>query len=146
MDRREYATLLTTLGTATIAGCSTVEDMLGGDDGDSELQQIKANARSPGWNTLMENINDWRGEPVHYAAVTITATTEMNNGSFQMTIEHPDYRPDGDRLLRCDWFGDSIDAGTDVDIWGTVEGTHTFSVGEERTVPSIHLEDMYPSV
>lgn len=146
MQRRAYVTILTTMGVSTFAGCGALETALGGKDEDEEkIERIKAEAKSPDWKGLMENTDDWEGEPVHYSDVGIRAVSEKQNGSFAMTIKHPEYSPGGPRLLHCSWFGDRIDTENDVDIWGTVKGTHTYSFDEERTVPKIRLADISPS-
>lgn len=142
MERRAYVTLLATMGVAPLSGCGAIGGVLGGKDEDQKkIERIKENADSPSWNELMTNMDEWEGEPVHYAAVEITAIDEARNGSFQMVVEHPD----GGGQLRCLWFGEDVDIEDTFDIWGTVEGKHTYSFGEEETVPDLRLVEIQPS-
>jgi hypothetical protein len=146
MERREYATLLATMGIAPLSGCGAIEAVLGGKSEEQErIERIKNEAKSPSWSELMENMDEWKGEPVHYSDVDISAIDETNNGSYHMTVAHPDHGGSGDKVLRCTWFGDPVDIENTFDIWGTVEGTHTYSFGEERTVPDIRLVEIQPS-
>jgi Rieske Fe-S protein len=146
MERREYITMLAAVGIAPLSGCGAIETVFGGKNEDqTKIDRIKKEAKSPSWNELMQDMDEWKGEPVHYSAVDISAIDEINNGSFRMTVEHPDHAGSGDKVLRCTWFGDQVDIENTYDIWGTVKGKHTYSFGEEKTVPDIKLVDIQPS-
>lgn len=145
MERRRYVTMITTVGLTTLSGCGAVGSFLGGDEDQAEIDRVKKEAESPDWDEILRHLDEWKGEPVHYPAVRRESLSEMNNGSYVITVDHPEYSTPGTESLHCDWFGDRDDITEQMNIWGTVEGTHTFSSGDEETVPDIHLVDIQPS-
>jgi len=145
MERREYVTALVATGVLPLSGCGAIDAVLGGDEDQEDVAQVKTDAKSPSWTELMQDTDEWKEKSVHYSAVGISAIDEANNGSFQMTVDHPDETGSGEKVLRCTWYGDRVDIENTYDIWGVVKGTHTYSFGEERTVPDIKLVDIQPS-
>jgi Rieske Fe-S protein len=146
MERRRYVTMITTVGVSAFSGCGAIETVIRGDnENQEEIERVKTNAESPKWDELLRHMDEWDGEPVHYPAVRRESLSEMNNGSYVITVGHPEYSSPSTESLHCDWFGDRDELTENMDIWGTVEGTHTYSFGEEKTVPDIHLVEVQPS-
>ncbi|QLH78781.1 hypothetical protein HZS55_16440 [Halosimplex rubrum] len=143
MERREFVTSATAVGVGALSGCGAIG--IGGEDEDqAEIKRVKTEAESPTWDELMRRIDEWEGRSVHYPNVHVQSMREENNGSYILTVDHPDYGTPGTDSLHCDWFGDRVDSDY-IDIWGTVEGTHTYSVGDENTVPDVSLVEIQPS-
>ena len=140
MERRQYVTIITTVGLSAFSGCGANNN-----ENQEEVERVRKNAESPKWDELMRQMDEWKGEPVHYPGVRRESLSEMNNGSYVITVDHPEYSTPGTESLHCDWFGDRDGLTENMDIWGTVDGTHTYSFGEEKTVPDIHLVDVQPS-
>jgi hypothetical protein len=145
MKRRQYVTTITTVGVAGFSGCSAVETAFGGGtEYQEEIERVKNEAESPKWDEMLRHIDEWQGEPVHYPDVRRESLSEMNNGSYVITVDHPEYSTPGTESLHCEWFGDRDALTETMDIWGTVEGTHTYPFDDKETVPDIHLVDIQP--
>jgi hypothetical protein len=146
MERRRFVTLIATAGATALSGCGSVETIFGGEDeNQEEIKRVKNEAESPKWETMLRHIDEWTGEAIHYPNVRRESLREKNNGSYVITVDHPEYSTPGTDSLHCEWFGDRDDLTENMDIWGTVEGTHTYPFGEEETVPDIHLVDIQSS-
>ncbi|WP_275737380.1 hypothetical protein [Halorhabdus sp. SVX81] len=140
MDRRECLGVIGAIGSLSIAGCSEeLDNIVGGHD----IEEVKENARSPRWEELYRNNSDWVGEPIHYADIRISDVSNTDGG-FEMIIKHPDKDGfSGAEYLYCRWNGDPFQEGDNVDIWGVVEGLHTYnSLTGEQTVPEIDIVDI----
>lgn len=134
MNRRQYLITVGSITVASLAGCSENGGSIGGLD----EEEVKNEAKSPSWDDLYRNISDWEGEPVHYSNVQISDIQD-DNGSFNFLIEQSD-----SNFIFCTWDGDPFKKDDNVNIWGVVKGTHTYTntVGAEETVPEIELVDI----
>lgn len=124
-------------GISALSGCSELEQLIPPSE-----EEVKEEAESPGWEELFRNISDWEGEPVRYSDVRV-ADFNDEGGEFTLIISHPDQEMLGDKYLFCRWDGDPFQDGDNINIWGTVQGLHTYtSLTGERTVPEIELVDI----
>jgi hypothetical protein len=138
VDRRDVLAGVGSVSSIAIAGCSALDGITGPSE-----EEVKQEAESPSWEEIFRNNSEWEGEPVTYSGVRIIDVIE-EEGDFNLIIQHPDNDGFGsDAYLYCRWDGDPFQDQDTVNLWGIVEGTHTYtSLTGEMTVPDIDLVDI----
>ncbi|WP_276257202.1 hypothetical protein [Halomontanus rarus] len=139
MNRREVLTAVSGGGFVALSGCS---DVLGDVTGHN-VEEVKENAESIGYDDLYRNVNEYKGDPVTYSEIRITDVVETDDDYQEFILRHPDNDWGESKYLYGLWEGTLFRQDDTVTIWGVVNGTHTYmSLMGEQTVPELDLVDI----
>lgn len=110
---------------------------------DYEVAEVKQNAKTINYDTLIQNINDYRGEPVYYEYAEIYRVVPGEASSqIQMNVSTRSQDPQG--VIEATWVGDGeLIEGYSIQFWGFVRGLSEYETiqGDTIIVPSIQMVD-----
>jgi len=125
---------------STSAGCAgRLEEAV---SGDPTTEEVKSNAETIEYEKRYRNIDQYKGEYVHYEELRITDIVE-GEGTKEYILTFPDGGFTDDRVLYGVWDGNPFKEKDHVEVWGEVKGLETYtSLTGEKTVPKVKFADI----
>ncbi|RDZ65635.1 hypothetical protein C5B90_04560 [Haloferax sp. Atlit-12N] len=120
---------------------STNVDLRLRDFTDDGIADVRNNASSPAYNHLLENIDSYTREAVHYMGTVGQVTKLDREDNYYFLVATGD---SWHNLLYASWVGDTVHRGDEITLWGRVLGTETYQPvqGSQRTVPALAVADI----
>lgn len=135
--RRRFCAGAAAATTALLAGCEELGLTA------PPIEEVKAEATSPGYEDLLRNVSDYKGEYVHYRDVGISNTLPDSGGD-EYLINHGSGSIGQSNLLYGLWDGDPFREGDTVELWGEVTGTREVDLmtGLGQQLPEVKIYEL----
>lgn len=107
-------------------------------------EEVRENAETVKYDTLVRNINEYEGEPVHYSDARITDIPEHTESRQEFIAILNDDEWMSDKYFWCIWTDEPQFREDDrIEFYGVVDGLKTYkSVLGDQTVPQIQVTEI----
>lgn len=110
---------------------------------DYDIEAVKQDASIVPYDTLVQNIDAYRGEPIYYEYAKVYRV--ISSGAHtQVQLSVSTTSRDWQGVIGADWNDDEgLTAGQVIQMWGFVRGLYEYQTaqGETRLAPSVQMVD-----